>query len=168
MRPGVRLGIDVGRVRIGVAVCDPAGVLATPLRTVPVVDRNPAAAIGLLVALATQHAVMEIVIGLPRSLSGGDGPAALHARDFGTRLAAAAAPLPVRLLDERLSTVTAERGLREVGRPGARHGAKRRKVIDQAAAVIILQTALDTERTRGAAPGELVGSPPDEHRSLGE
>lgn len=156
MRPGARLGVDLGQARVGVAVCDPAGLLATPVETVPAGEATRTAAIERLVALVAEHSVVEVVLGLPRSLSGAEGPAALAARAFGGRLAAAVHPVPVRLVDERLSTVAAERGLLEHGRRGARHGAKRRKVVDQAAAVIILQTALDTERTRGAAPGELV------------
>ncbi|CAN5812296.1 Holliday junction resolvase RuvX [soil metagenome] len=160
MRPGTRLGVDVGQVRIGVAVCDPSGVLATPVETVPADEPDAGRAIYRLVELAAAHAVIEVVLGLPRSLSGGEGPAAARARAFAARLADALAPLPVRLIDERMSTVSAERGLRQVGRSGAKEGAKRRKVVDQAAAVVILQTALDTERTRGAAPGELVASAP--------
>ncbi|MBA2739766.1 MAG: Holliday junction resolvase RuvX [Nocardioidaceae bacterium] len=160
MRPGTRLGVDVGQVRVGVAVSDPAGLLATPVETVPAGDPSGAAAIDRLVQLATEHGVVEVVLGLPRSLSSTEGPAAAAARAFGRRLAAAVAPVSVRLVDERMSTVSAERGLREVGRRGATHGAKRRKVVDQAAAVIILQTALDTERTRGTAPGELVQPAP--------
>lgn len=160
MRPGARLGVDVGQVRIGVAVCDPSGLLATPIETVPAVDHEAGGGIARLAALAAEHTVIEVVLGLPRSLSGGEGPAAAQARAFGRRLAAFVDPLPVRLVDERLSTVSAERALREPGRRGAVHGAKLRKVVDQAAAVIILQTALDTERTRGAAPGELVAPEP--------
>ena len=95
---------------------------------------------------------MEVVVGLPRSLSGGEGPAAAKVREFATALAGVLHPVPVRLCDERLSTVTAESVLRERGKKGQ----KRRAVVDQAAAVVILQNALDTERGTGAAPGELV------------
>ena len=158
LRPGVRLGVDVGQVRIGVAVSDPAAVLAVPVEPVAA---GPGA-IDRLKALAVEHSVMEVVLGLPRSLSGAEGPAAASARVFGAQLAAALAPLPVRLVDERLSTVSAERSLREQFRRGRAHGTKRRAVVDQAAAAVILQTALDTERARGTVPGELVQpAPPD-------
>ena len=162
-RRGARLGVDVGDVRIGVAVSDPDGVLATPVETVAAGAR----ALGHLAALAGEHEVIEVVLGLPRSLSGSDGPAAAKARAFGARLADRVAPIPVRLVDERMSTVSAQRSLRDaslgnrglvnrgLGKRG-RTGAKRREVVDQAAAVIILQTALDAERTSGAAPGEIV------------
>ena len=93
-----------------------------------------------------------MVVGLPRSLSGGEGPAAAKVRTFAGRLADRVAPVPVRLCDERLSTVSAEAVLRERGKKGQ----KRRAVVDQAAAVVILQNALDTERGTGDAPGELV------------
>ena len=147
LRTGPRLGVDLGSVRIGVALSDPDGLLATPVETVPA----GAGALRRLAALAAEHDVVEVVLGLPRSLSGGEGPAAAAARAFGQDLAAAVAPRPVRLVDERLSTTTAERALRD-----RRKGARRRAVVDQVAAVVILQSALDAERTAGAAPGELV------------
>jgi len=143
----VRIGIDVGDVRIGVARSDPAGLIATPVETV----RRGNGDVERLVALAAEEQALELVVGLPRSLSGGEGPAATKVRDFAARLAAAA-PVPVRLCDERLSTVSAEAVLRERGKKGQ----KRRAVVDQAAAVVILQNALDTERSTGAPPGEPV------------
>lgn len=155
LRTGARLGVDLGSVRIGVALSDPDGLLATPVETVPA----GAGAIERLTALAAEHDVVEVVLGLPRSLSGGEGPAAALARTFGRALAAAVAPRPVRLVDERLSTTTAEQALRgrRPGRRPGRHGqARRRAMVDQVAAVVILQSALDTERASGAAPGELV------------
>ena len=85
--------------------------------------------------------VLEVVVGLPRSLSGGEGPAAAKVREWAGSLARAIAPVPVRLADERLTTVSAEAMLRDRGRSGAR----RRAVVDQAAAVVILQHVLDTE-----------------------
>lgn len=154
LRPGPRLGVDVGDVRIGVAVSDPAALLATPVETVAAAG----APVERLVALSREHAVIEVVVGLPLSLSGAEGPAAARVRSFAAELAAALAPTGVRLVDERLSTVSAERSLRADGRRGAKHGARRRRVVDQAAAVIILQTALDTERNQGMAPGELVAA----------
>ena len=154
MRQGVRLGVDVGDVRIGVARSDPSGLIATPVETVP-------RGVGDLVRLrhlAAEDAAIEIVVGLPRSLSGGEGPAAAKVREFAGKLAAALAPVPVRLCDERLSTVTAEAVLRGQGKKGQ----KRRAVVDQAAAVVILQNALDTERGTGTAPGELLVAGPGE------
>ncbi|HET6653443.1 MAG TPA: Holliday junction resolvase RuvX [Nocardioides sp.] len=155
MRPGVRLGVDVGDVRIGVARSDPAGLIATPVETVA----RGAGDLARLRALVDAEAAVEVVVGLPRSLSGGEGPAAAKVRDFAARLADAVAPVPVRLCDERLSTVSAESVLRERGKKGK----KRRAVVDQAAAVVILQNALETERSTGAAPGEAVSSTGTDH-----
>jgi putative pre-16S rRNA nuclease len=148
VRSGVRLGVDPGEARIGVARSDPSGFLATPVETVPR-GQGDLARIG---ALAAAEEAVEVVVGLPRSLSGGEGPAARRAREFAAALAREVAPLPVRLCDERLSTVSAESMLRERGRSSR----TRRAVVDQAAAVVILQQALDTERATGSAPGELV------------
>jgi putative holliday junction resolvase len=145
MRQGVRLGIDVGDVRIGVSTSDPAGLFASPLETVA---RGPGDLARLRV-IAEEEAAVELVVGLPRSLSGGEGPAAVKVRAFARDLAQELHPLPVRLCDERLSTVSAEAVLRERGLKGQ----KRRAVVDQAAAVVILQNALETERSTGAAPG---------------
>lgn len=148
MRPGVRFGVDVGSVRIGVARSDPSGLLATPLETV----RRGRGDLGRIAALVAEYEAVEVLVGLPTSLSGREGPAASSARAFARRLAVRLSPLPVRLVDERLSTVTAERALRGSGV----RGRARRKVVDQAAAVVILQAALDAERSSGDAPGEIV------------
>jgi len=148
MRHGVRLGIDPGDARIGVARSDPSGFLATPVETV----RRGRGDLARLARLVREHEAVEVVLGLPRSLSGGEGPAAAKVRVFAARLAARVAPVPVRLVDERLTTVSAEAMLRDRGRKGQ----ARRAVVDQAAAVLILQHALDTERSTGAAPGEIV------------
>jgi putative Holliday junction resolvase len=150
-RPGVRLGVDVGDVRIGVARSDPSGLIATPVETV----RRGAGDLARLRALVEEEGAVEVVVGLPRSLSGGEGPAAAKVRAFAAQVAEAVAPVPVRLCDERLSTVSAEANLRERGKKGS----KRRAVVDQAAAVVILQNALETERSTGSAPGELVAAP---------
>ncbi len=152
MRLGVRLGVDPGDARIGVARCDPSGVLATPVETV----RRGKGDLRRLRQLAAAEEVMEVVVGLPRSLSGGEGPAAVKTREFARRLAERIAPVPVRLVDERLTTVTAEAMLRD-----QRKGQHRRAVIDQVAAVVILQHALDTERATGRAPGEVVVVEPE-------
>lgn len=137
-RKGVRLGVDVGTVRVGVAISDPHGVLATPVTTLA---RNTADGTDLaaLAALVEEHEVVEVVMGLPRTLRGSDGPAVAAARAYGTALAALIAPIPVVYVDERLTTVSADRQLSEAGV----RGKARRKVIDQVAAIRILQNRLD-------------------------
>jgi putative Holliday junction resolvase len=153
MRRGRRLGVDVGDVRIGVAESDPDGLIATPVETVA---RGPGD-LARLRALVEERDAVEVVVGLPRSLAGGEGPAAAKVREFTALLARAMSGLDVdlRLCDERLSTVSAEATLRQQGRKGK----KRRAVVDQAAAVVILQNALDTERATGRPPGEGVDVP---------
>ncbi|MGW0466714.1 Holliday junction resolvase RuvX [Streptomyces sp. NPDC003027] len=148
MRRGRRLAIDVGDARIGVASCDPDGVLATPVETVP--GRDVPAAHRRLRQIVEEYEPIEIVVGLPRSLSGREGPAAAKVRRFVQELARGIAPVPVRLVDERMTTVTATQGLRASGVTSK----KGRSVIDQAAAVIILQNALESERVSGNPPGE--------------
>jgi putative Holliday junction resolvase len=148
LRHGVRLGIDPGDARIGVARSDPSGFLATPVETV----RRGKGDLARIARILEEEGAVEVVVGLPRSLSGREGPAAAKAREFAARLARRVAPVPVRLCDERLTTVSAEAMLRDRGRKGT----KRRAVVDQAAAVLILQHALDTERTSGVAPGEIL------------
>lgn len=150
MRRGRRLGVDIGSARIGVATCDPDGLIATPVETVPA----GAGAIARLAALADEYDVVEIVVGLPYSLSGREGPAAATVREAVGALMAAT-PRPVRLVDERLSTVTASQQLRA----GGTRAKKQRPVIDQAAAVVILQNALEGERMRGTPPGHLIDPP---------
>ncbi|MEW2548694.1 Holliday junction resolvase RuvX [Streptomyces sp. NPDC047002] len=150
MRRGRRLAIDVGDARIGVASSDPDGILATPVETVQ--GRDVPAAHRRLRALVEEYEPLEVLVGLPRSLRGGEGPAAAKVRAFAREVARGVAPVPVRLVDERMSTVTAAGGLRASGVTSR----KGRSVIDQAAAVVILQSALETERTSGAAPGEPV------------
>ncbi|WP_127127719.1 Holliday junction resolvase RuvX [Georgenia sp. SYP-B2076] len=150
LRRGVRLGVDVGTVRIGVARCDAAGILATPVRTVA--RRKDGADLGELIALVHEHEAFEVLVGLPRSLSGREGRSASAARGYAARLAAALAPVPVRLVDERLTTVSAHQALHASGRPGRRH----REVVDQVAAVVILEQALEVERRTGVPAGELL------------
>lgn len=152
MRRGARLGIDVGRARVGVAKSDADGLLATPVETVQRGDDTPAA-VARVLALAAEYDVMELVVGLPLSLSGGDTPSTQDARDFADLLAVGG--LPVRLVDERLSTVTAQSAMRANGRKAK----QQRSVIDQAAAVVILQHALDAERASGTAPGTVAAHP---------
>ena len=153
---GARLGVDVGTVRVGIAVSDPDGILATPVETLArVPDTRPAAGdpdVEAVAALVAEHAAVGVVVGLPRSLSGDEGPSAALARAYAAVVAARVAPVWVRLVDERLTSVDAHRALRESGVAGRRQ----RAVVDQAAAVLILQSALDTERSTGAPPGEPV------------
>lgn len=143
IRSGRRLGVDVGRARIGIAVCDRDGLLATPVETV---RRDDASDLRRILEIADEYDALELVVGLPLSMSGGDTPSTDDARAFAARIAE---HRPVRLVDERLSTVTAQRGLHQAGK----NTKKSRSVIDQAAAVIILQHALDHERSAGAPPG---------------
>ena len=130
---GVRLGVDVGSVRVGVAVSDPDGILATPVATLP---RDTA--LDALVALVAEREAVEVVVGHPRHLSGATGASAKDAESFAESLRERV-DVPVTLVDERLTTVTATRTLAERGV----RGKARRAVVDQAAAVAILQSALD-------------------------
>jgi putative Holliday junction resolvase len=138
---GVRLGIDVGSVRVGVAASDPDGMLATP---VAVLRRDAKRDTDLdeLVRLVAEREAVEVVVGLPRSLNGSEGRAALIAREYASVLAERVAPVSVRMVDERLSTVEASRGLRQAGIKAK----EARQMIDAAAAVVILQHALDAAR----------------------
>ena len=150
---GRRLGVDVGTVRIGVATSDPDGILATPVETVGR-DRKGGKHVRRLAELAAELEVVEVVVGLPRTLADRTGPSALDAIAVADALAARIAPVPVRLSDERLTTVTAQRSLREAGV----RARGQKSMIDQAAAVGILQTWLDQRRValaehHGAADG---------------
>jgi putative Holliday junction resolvase len=151
MRAGVRIGVDVGSVRIGVSRSDAHGLLATPVETVVRGDRD----IERIAALVAEYDAFEVIVGLPLALSGRHTSSTDDAVAFASRLARAV-PLDVRLVDERLSTVSAQAALRASGR-STRKG---RPVIDQVAAVIILQHALDFERSRDTSPGVVVK--PDE------
>ena len=143
--------MDVGSVRVGVARSDPSGMLATPVETVPR-DLVAGSDLSRLAELVQECEALEVIVGLPRGLSGYEGPAARAARKYAVDVARRVSPVPVRVVDERLSTVTATRSLRDAGLKGRRH----RPVVDQAAAVVILQSALDAERASGREPGSLV------------
>jgi putative holliday junction resolvase len=150
MRRGVRIALDWGDARIGVAACDPDGMLAYPVKAVRAREGEM---VGLS-DLVAQYQPIEVLVGFPRSLSGGEGPAAAKARERAARLAGRIG-VPVRLVDERLTTVTASQRLRESGK-----GAKeQRELIDAAAAVAILEQALAFEQSQGIPPGELVSAP---------
>jgi putative Holliday junction resolvase len=148
---GRRLGIDVGSVRIGVATSDPDGILATPVETVRR-DRSDKH-LRRLKELITELNAVEVVVGLPRTLADRMGPAAQDAIALADVLAERISPTPVRLADERLTTVSAQRSLREAGV----RAKGQRAMIDQAAAVAILQSWLDQRRDMLATRNEVNG-----------
>jgi putative Holliday junction resolvase len=150
VRRGVRIGIDVGKARVGVARTDPDGLLATPVETLAR-SADGVADIGAVRDLVAGLDALEVIVGLPIALSGRDTASTQDARDFAAAVARAVA-VPVRLVDERLSTVSAQGALRASGRKGR----SQRSVIDQVAAVIIVQHALDLERSSGRPPGRMV------------
>ena len=150
VRVGVRLAVDVGSVRVGVARSDPGGILASPLTVLPAGSGTK----DELAKLAAASGAIEVIVGLPTSLSGRDGAAAAGARSFAAGLADRLAPVPVRLVDERFTTATAHDALRR----GGRDTRARRQVVDAAAAAVLLQAALDAERETGRPPGQLVTS----------
>jgi putative Holliday junction resolvase len=143
------VAVDLGDARIGVAACDADGMLAFPVKTV----RAGADEVAGLLAVIREYGPIEVLVGLPRSMSGVEGPAAELARERAGRLALATG-VPIRLVDERLSTVTAARRLRA----GGRKAREQRGVIDAAAAAAILEQALALERAQGHPPGELVSA----------
>ena len=166
-----RMGVEGGKPQAGTAGVQPewfykgdgSGLVAsgeTLVSTAFARDAGGGTDLRGVLDLVDERGAIEVVVGLPRSLDGSEGPAAAKAREWATRLRSALqeAPIdntPVRLVDERLTTVDAHRGLRDSGVAGRRQ----RGVVDQAAAVLILQTALDTERATGGPPGERVGRP---------
>lgn len=147
LRPGVRLALDWGGVRIGVAACDREAIMAFPVKTVTAGE----GAIGQICELVAEYEPIEVVFGLPVNLAGADGPAALAIRERAGELAAVVG-VPVRLVDERLSTRAASRAMRRAGR----NAKQQRGVLDQAAAVEILESALAIERATGTSAGQVV------------
>lgn len=148
MRRGIRIAIDVGSVRIGVARSDPDATLALPVQTVA----RGKGDLDAIAALVAEYEPLEVLVGLPVALSGAEGKAAAIARDFALSLSDRIAPMPVLLVDERLSTVQAQRDLQSAGKT-TRQG---RSVVDQAAAVVILEQALEAERRTGEPYGMAV------------
>lgn len=145
---GRRLAVDVGSVRVGVALSDPGPMLASPLVTLSR-DAQGDSDLDELARLVTENEVVEVIVGLPRTLADRHGAAAAIAVEYADRLEGRLAPVPVRLADERLTTVSASRMLSQRGVKGR----KQRAVVDQAAAVEILQGWLDARSTaiaRGA------------------
>jgi putative holliday junction resolvase len=143
-RRGARLGVDVGKARVGVARCDPDGMLAVPVETVP----RDAASVARVIALAEEHAAIEILVGLPLNMRGEDTASTQDARDVAAEIARSSG-VAVRLVDERLSTVSAHAALREAGRSQR----SSRSIVDQVAAVVLLQQAIDVEKRSGRPPG---------------
>ena len=146
-RRGVRLGIDVGRARVGVARCDPDGMLAVPVETV----QRTEASIDRIAQIAAEYEILEFVVGLPVNMQGRDTASTTDAREFAAALQQHTGA-PVRLVDERLSTVTAHAALRTSGRSQK----SSRSIVDQIAAVVLLQQAIDTEKSTGNPPGATI------------
>jgi putative holliday junction resolvase len=148
VRQGVRLGVDVGTVRIGVARSDPGGLLASPLDTV----RRGSGDLAEVARLVTENEAIEVVVGLAVGLAGREGSSAADGREFASALAARLATVPVRLVDERFTTVLAHAALQQRGLDSR----ARRQAVDKAAAALVLQGALDAERSTGEPAGQLV------------
>jgi putative Holliday junction resolvase len=150
MEKGRRLAIDVGSVRIGLAICDPDGILSSPI---PALGRSNELldTLQLVSELVAVNSVIEVYVGDPISLSGGQSASTRDAREFAEKLAALIS-VPIRLVDERLTTVTASAKLRSSGKDAKQS----RSLIDSASAVEILEQALATLRVSGKTPGELV------------
>jgi putative Holliday junction resolvase len=165
---GVKLGIDVGTVRVGVAICDRDSILATPYKTL---DRNPKrnSDIRVIANLVQELGAVQVIVGLPRTMKGEEHTSARMATEYAVLLAAElqarSVAVPVNLVDERLSSVTAHRNLHEAGMSSRNH----RKVVDQVAAAGILQHALDMQKARGTDVGRRVTAPsPSEDLGVNE
>jgi putative holliday junction resolvase len=144
--------------RVGVAGSDPDSILATPIRTLKR-DARKDSDIKVLVREARERGAVQIFVGLPRTLKGGESASTQMARDYARRLVQALAAedlqVSVNLVDERLTTVAAHRSLHSAGLAGREH----RQVVDQAAAVGILQQAIDMQRSLGRDVGTVVPEP---------
>lgn len=147
---GARLGVDVGTVRIGLAASDPDGLIATPVETVK--RATDGSDIRRIAAEVVDRSAAVVYVGLPRHLSGAESASSQAIRSYADALATAVAPAAVHLIDERLTTVTAHQVLHTAGRSSKKH----RAVVDQVAAVVILQSALDLERGSGRRAGRVV------------
>lgn len=156
---GMKLGVDVGTVRVGVAICDRDAILATPHKTL---DRNVKknSDVRIIASLAGELGAVQVIVGLPRTMKGEEHASARMAAEYAELLAAELADrgldVPVNLVDERLSSVTAHRNLHEAGMSSRNH----RKVVDQVAAAGILQHAIDMQKARGTDVGRRVSAPP--------
>ena len=148
LRRGIRIGVDVGTVRVGVSRCDPDGILTMPVVTL---TRAPDSSdLDQLAEIVAQHEAIEVIVGLPRHLRGGEGISAKGTRKYARRLKKLVGGVRVAMVDERLTSNQAHERLRASGIPEREH----RSVIDQVAAQIILEQALELERMSGRAPGE--------------
>lgn len=157
MRTGVRLALDWGKARIGVAACDAGAIMAYPVQTVVAGPE----ALRTIADLAAEYQPIEIVLGLPRDLAGQDGPAAQAMHAVADQISNALPDLPLRLVDERLTTVSASRQLSRAGR----NSRAQRAIIDQAAAVALLESALQFERNTGTPAGRCVYEPDRQGRT---
>jgi len=152
VRSGVRIALDVGSVRIGVARSDPDGLLAFPLPAVAAGDT----AADAVARLVREHAAVEVIVGLPILLSGEAGTAAAAAGAVAREVARLLPGVRVAMVDERLSTTEAGRRLREAGKDTRQS----RTAVDSASAVVILHHALELESTSGRPPGTTVSGRP--------
>lgn len=147
-RRGVRIGVDVGTVRVGVARSDPDGILSIPVATL---NRAPdGSELEQLVDIINEFSAIEVLVGLPKHLAGGEGVSAKGARKYARRIALACPQVRLAMIDERLTSNQAHERLREAGMSTREH----RPVIDQVAAQIIVEQALEWERSSGHPPGQ--------------
>ncbi len=156
MRRGVRLALDLGGVRTGVARCDASGVLASPMavwQASSAVEIQP-----LLSAALAEDDVLEVIVGLPTNMRGNEALAAERVREVVRELATILTTVPFRLVDERLTTAAARKQLQAAGYSTRTDKA----LIDAAAATILLEDALEAERRQGVAPGEVVSIEADD------
>ena len=151
MRDGRRMALDIGKARIGIAVCDREGILASPLQAISRASNISDTVNSILPAL-TEYEVIELYVGEPVSLKGHETESTHDARTVALEIAAHTS-VPVRLVDERLTTVSAAMKLRSAGY----NSRSSKDVIDSASAVEIPEIALAIEKNTGVAPGQLVG-----------
>ena len=160
---GIKLGVDVGTVRVGLAICDPDEILATPFKTVSR-DAKKNSDVRVVVKQAAEMRAVQIFVGLPKTMKGEERSSAQMATEYAEllvgELARAGLDVPVNLVDERLSTVTAHRNLHEAGMSSKNH----RKVVDQVAAAGILQHAIDMQKARGTDIGRRVQAPAESEK----
>ena len=149
MKSGRRLGVDYGDARIGLSISDPSGIIATPLSTITL--SGSIEALGKIADIVQEYDVAVIYVGLPLHLSGGHGESSMKVRDFVSKLSARVSPdISIRLVDERLSTSSAQRQARDDGRKASKEN------IDQLAATVILENALHAEKLQGELAGKSV------------
>lgn len=150
MTAGRFIGVDVGKVRVGVAQVYGGTTLALPVETLQV--QSDGSELDELVSFILEEKTDGVFVGLPRLLSGKEGEAARMARSYARRIARKIVPIPVYLIDERLSSTTAHEKLRAAGVSTRNH----KKIIDQVAAQQILQRAVEMTDSGNNLPGELI------------